>query len=212
PTSFNCVYCNAKMDRSDRCIVSNYGIGYDCPNCKASVWKCMQCEEGFTKQIGIAKEGWDIALRCQTCGLNSVEKYVEFCPTCNEPIWDNYIQDNYKISFRYPDEEKRVWKEFLTSTFACKSCNTYAAAEAHDVYNEWYSKLKAVLPEGENIYDYILWSEDIGFEEIENGETTIIAGMEMTAVGRDIYGPDFSWPMETLDDICKYKYKYKPAE
>ena len=172
----------------------------------------MQCEDGYLKIVGICKENWGIARRCTSCHQDQSDNYVEFCPTCNTPIWGNYIQDNYVVSFRYPTESRPIWQEYATSTYACKSCNTYVVADTHDIYNEQYAKLKAKLKEGQDIYDYILWREEIGYEDIVDGETTTIGGMEATAVSRVIYGPDFSWPMETLDDITKYKHKYSPEQ
>ena len=192
---FECPHCGGKVSAAkDKVVDGKDEKVFWCNSCDRPIWKCMQCKNGYYKNVGIEKEDQMNAGRCNNCGRNQYKEFVEFCQNCKEPIWDNYYQDNYTVSFRYPEAGKPIMQEFCVSTFACKSCKQYVLASMGNCYTENYEKLKKLLTPAQDIYDYIIWNKEIGWKDIDENTS------------QAIMGPDERWELANFDDIVNMKY------
>ena len=185
----NCVKCGKDNLIKEYSLYStdaegnSYGITY-CSGCGKRIGKCPKCETGCFAPAGISENG-STASRCNSCGNMLTKICIENCAFCGDKLVGNIDSVKYRIAFdstgtydgnSYQKKAGCYFQHYALSIYRCKSChkpNTIAEFDRNN-YLDFYNKLKSTLPANENIYDYIVWEKEIGYDLIreEGNEKT----------------------------------------
>ncbi len=157
-----------------------YGI-YQCESCYILLEKCPKCPDGFFEDAGLTIYG-SLSAKCNVCGHNQKETCIDKCVTCNEEILNNTHLAKYLVTSdstktydgnSYSYINNCYFQQFIIEGYICKNCDTFCLVKQTSNYEEAYELLEErIVDEGE-IFNYIFWEKQVGYERIEkDGNTT----------------------------------------